>query len=111
MIDLKEQVVKKIRKRIEAPRFKSKIEVARLALDEYEKAESKFYKKRLKEVKKRLEALEISSTRNKDNGNVQDFNDGYDQALIDYGIFTREEIKAHHDAVHAKSEGGKTDGN
>ncbi len=92
MEDIKEQVVKKIRKRIEAPRFKSKVEVARLALDEYEKAESNFYKKRFKEIKKRLEALEISSTKNKDKGNVQDFNEGYNQALIDYGIFTRDQI-------------------
>ena len=95
MKDLKEIVVAKIRKRIEATRFKSKVEVARLALDEYEKEQGSFYRKKLKGIRKRLEKLEILSTRQKNQIDSGDFNEGYNRALLDYGIFTKKQINKH----------------
>ncbi len=93
--DIKEKVIAKIKNRIEAPRFKSKIEVARLALKEYEKEQCNFYNNKLRDIKKRLEQLEISNTREKDQVDPKDFNEGYNQALIDYAIFTRKQINKH----------------
>jgi len=52
--DLMEEVIKKIRKRIENPKFKSKVEVARLALREYDRELDNSYKKRLQKMGRRV---------------------------------------------------------
>jgi len=49
-----EEVIKKIRKRIENPKFKSKVEVARLALREYDRELDNSYKKRLQKMGRRV---------------------------------------------------------
>jgi Arc/MetJ-type ribon-helix-helix transcriptional regulator len=87
--DLKEQVLRRIKKRIENPRFKSKIEVARYSLQEYEREFGRDYKRKLERFEERIKKLEILSTRKKDK---KDFNDGYSQALLDYKIFTKNQI-------------------
>lgn len=84
-MDLQEQAIQNIRKKIENPTFKSKVEMARLAIIEYHKLYCYHINLKFKEQERRIEKLELKSKQMY----LDRFNEGYNQAIKDYNIFPK----------------------
>lgn len=90
MNDLQEQAVSNIRRKIEDPDFKSKIEVARLATKEYSRLLDAEVIRKFEDQERRLRHLEEELTIKLSRKIHTDaFNEGYNQAIKDYGIFDK----------------------